>query len=413
MQAGNFGHFRHFSGIASRRAGSIVVGLRHAHRTRMFKILHRYVFISVAGSAAIAMLFIGFIFGAVNLLRDVFGYMLDGTMPFGIFLQLCWFMAEFVAMYAVPAGLLLGVLLVFGRLSADNEITAMRTAGRSIAQIARPVFVLAILGVIGGFYINFYAMPRSRIQYHVVLDAAVRESAHNLLVPKTFNRLIRDARGAVVYFDSREGAVYHNLWVWILDKQQRAEHIIHAESATGEFDAATGSIILTPRNSTWERRNPADLEEPVQHGAIPTIGSAEKVPIPITSALGQRDMSKKIQWLTLPQLLARKRQLAGENAGPVAQLKVAFIIHEKFASSLAALAFVFVAIPLGVRTQRKESSANFALAALLVVAYYIASTAISWLDKRPELHPEILIWLPNVVFIAAGLWLLRRVEQTR
>jgi len=381
--------------------------------TRMFKILHRYVFFSVAGSAVIAMLFIGFIFGAANMLRDVLGYMLDGRLPVRIFLQLCWWMAEYVAMYAVPAGLLLGVLLVFGRLSADNEITAMRTAGRSILQIARPVFTLAILGVIAALHINFYLMPRARVEYHIKLDEAIRESAHNFFVPKTF---IRDIPGYVVFFDSAtdsgEGAVYHNLWVWFLDKQQRATNIVHADSATAEFDDAAGSVTLLPKIGTWERREPADPEKPVQKGAIPKIEGDRKVVIPITGVLGQRDMSQKIQWLTLPQLLARKQLLAETNADPVARLKVTYVLQEKLTFALAALAFVFVAIPLGIRAQRKESSANFGLAALLVVAYYISSTAIGWLDHRPDLHPEILIWLPNIVFIAAGVWLLRRVERT-
>jgi len=372
----------------------------------MFKILHRYIFISVAGSAAIAMLFIGFIFGAANMLRDVLGYRL----PLWIFLQLCWYIAQYVAMYAVPAGLLLGVLLVFGRLSADNEITAMRTSGRSILQIARPVFALAILGVAGSLYINFYLMPRSRVEYHLVFDKAVNETARNFIVPKTF---IRDLRGAVIYFDSNEGALYRNLWIWHLDKQQRVTRVIHADSARCEFDNAAGTITILPAICTIEERGAGDPEQPIQHGAILKIEGDQKFAYPLGGVFKQRDMSNKIQWLTLPQLLARKRQLAAANADPVAQLKVAFIIQEKLASALAALSFVLVAIPLGVRTQRKESSANLGLAALLVVAYYIASQAISWLDKRPDLHPEILIWLPNIVFIAAGLWLMRRVEQTR
>ena len=376
----------------------------------MFKILSRYIFLSVAGSAAIAMLFIGFVFGAANLLRDVLGYLLDGRLPLRMFLELSWLMAQFVATYAVPIGLLIGVLLVLGRLSADNEITAMRTAGRSILQIGRPILALAVIGVIVELGVNFYFMPKARIDYHVKLEESLRETALNFFVPKTF---IRDIPGAVIFFDSNEGPVYHNLWVWRLDKQQRAQEIFHAASATLEFDAATDSMTILPAVGTIEERDTADPEKPVQQGMILKLEGDQKLVIPLADFLGKRGMNQKVQWLTLPQLLAEKRRLADANADPIARLKVSYTIQEKLTFALAVFSFALLAIPLGIRTQRKESSANIGLALLMVVAYYIMATAISWLDHRPDLHPEILIWLPNIVFIAAGVWLLRRVERAR
>jgi len=374
----------------------------------MFKILSRYIFLSVAGSAAIAMLFIGFVFGAANLLRDVLGYMLDGRLPFGMFLQLSWLMAQFVATYAVPIGLLIGVLLVLGRLSADNEITAMRTAGRSILQIGRPILVLAVIGVVVELGVNFYFMPKARVDYHVKLEESLRETALNFFVPKTF---IRDIPGWVVFFDSREGSVYHNLWVWHLDKQQRTTEVYHAVSATLEFDTETGEGSILPTIYNAEIRNTDDPENPSKIFQPNAEGDGKRV-LPLSDILGKRGMNQKVQWLTLPQLLAEKQRLADAHADPIAQLKVSYTIQEKLTFALAVFSFALVAIPLGIRTQRKESSANIGLALLLVVAYYIMATAISWLDKRPDLHPEILIWLPNIVFIIAGVWLLRRVERT-
>ncbi|MDF9827524.1 lipopolysaccharide export system permease protein [Ereboglobus sp. PH5-10] len=377
----------------------------------MFKILHRYIASSVLSSAAAAIVFIGFIFGAVNLLKDVLVYLLDGRIPFGLFLKLCWDMAQYVGTYAVPIGMLIGVLLVLGRMSADNEITAMRTSGRSILQIARPILVIALFGVVAELGINFYLMPKSRVSYHVELEKALRHSAANFFVPRTF---MREIPGAVIFFDKKDGQTYQNLWVWLLDNQQRATYIYHAASAVIEFDLDREILRVLPFEGNIEARAAADPEKRADHNNILQMGGTEQaVEIPLGDFLGKRGFRQKLNWLTLPELLERRTELAHDpKATDIDRLKVTLTIHNKLTFSLGVFSFALIAIPLGIRTQRKESSANIGIAMLLVVVYYVMSVAVGWLDKRPDLHPEILIWLPNAVFIGTGLILLRRVERT-
>src|SRR5688500_5116570 len=42
---------------------------------------------------------------------------------------------------AIPMGLLLGLLIAFGRLSADREFVALQACGISVARLLRPVVV--------------------------------------------------------------------------------------------------------------------------------------------------------------------------------------------------------------------------------------------------------------------------------
>lgn len=378
---------------------------------RMFKILNSYIARSVASSAAAAILFIGFVFGAVNLLKDVLVYLLDGRIPVWLFLRLCWDMAQYVGTYAVPIGLLIAVLLVLGRMSADNEVTAMRTSGLSILQIARPILALALAGVCVEFGINFYLMPKSRVSYHVALEKALRDTAVNFLVPRTF---MRDFPGAVIYFDRKDGDNYQNVWVWLLDNQQRTTHIYHATSAVIDFDVGTDTLRVVPSAGTVEMRPSGNPEKRTDYNNITQLGgTSDPLEIPLGDFLGKRGVRQKIDWLTLPQLLAERAERANNpNYSDIDRLKITLTIHNKLTFSIGVFSFALLAIPLGIRTQRKESSANIGMAMLLVVVYYVMSVAVGWLDKRPDLHPEILIWLPNGIFIVAGLWLLRRVERT-
>src|SRR5213078_4242488 len=45
----------------------------------------------------------------------------------------------------VPMAVLLAVLVAFGRLSSDSEITALKTSGVSLYQLARPVALFALV----------------------------------------------------------------------------------------------------------------------------------------------------------------------------------------------------------------------------------------------------------------------------
>jgi len=98
----------------------------------------------------------------------------------------------------------------------------------------------------------------------------------------------------------------------------------------------------------------------------------------------------------------------GEHAR--AGLRLAMISMEKWTQAAAVLCFALVGVPLGIRVSRRETSANLGLALVLVLGFYLLTVAVKWLDKQPELRPDLLLWLPHVLFAALGLWLFRRVE---
>ena len=140
--------------------------------------------------------------------------LLAGQFGFDTFARLVGLLLPFAVSYALPMGVLTGVLLTLGRMSADSEITAMRSAGISVVRLARPVFVLGAVCAAAAFYVNFESMPWARQQYYRELAAAVRA--------KTF---IRDFSGTVLYIGEREGPILRDIWIWELDDQQRVKRL--------------------------------------------------------------------------------------------------------------------------------------------------------------------------------------------
>jgi lipopolysaccharide export system permease protein len=73
------------------------------------------------------------------------------------------------------------------------------------------------------------------------------------------------------------------------------------------------------------------------------------------------------------------------------------------------LSFTFLAIPLGIKVGRSESYANFMLALGLALVYYLGIIIIGWLEKNPSLRPDLLIWIPNLIFQALGFYFFNKV----
>jgi lipopolysaccharide export system permease protein len=341
---------------------------------------------------------------------------LSGQLEFATFAKLVGLLVPFVVSYALPLGVLTGVLLVLGRMSSDREITAMRSAGLSLVRIATPVVIFALLGVAAGVGINFYAMPRARVTYHEELTRAVQQNPLSFIVPKTF---IRDFPGTIVFVNDKQGPVLKDVWIWKLDPQHRARTFVHAQSGRVEYDEANNRLLVTLDNFTsqeFDRKDPEDLSR------APLVAASDKYAdvLPLDRLFLRQSPRQKMQWMTFGELFAEWRRVGAERAATPAarteldrqRLKLQITIHEKFATAFSVLSFALIGSPLGLKVSRKETSANLGIALALAMGYYFLTIAVGWLDQHPSLRPDLLIWGPNLVFQALGMWMIWRVDRS-
>lgn len=378
-------------------------------------LLDRHIFKSVLFTCAGAVGLFAFVLMLGNLVRDLLPYLLSGQLPAGTFLRLVGMLVPAVAIYALPMGMLTGVLLTLGRLSADSEITAMRAAGLSLARIARPIFILGALGCALGLYVNFESMPRARVQYHKELDDAIAASPLSIIVPKTF---IRNFNGFVVYVGEKEGAVMHDFWLWHLDREGRATQLVRAESGRFDYDATANELILTLTRAQIEERPASNPENFTESPRIGSFEQSEPQRLSRTRLFGEATVRQKLAWKTYAELRAEEARVAAlpfasgaakDHARAV--MKVRLTVQEKFNTALAILSFALIGVPLGIKVSRRETSANLGVAVLLALGYYMLTVAVTWLDRNPVYRPDLLFWLPNTVFLILGVWLFLRIER--
>ena len=164
-------------------------------------LIHRHIFANVVLTCAAAVGMFAFVLLLGNVLKDLLGHVLAGQLPIGTLVQLVALTIPVVVSYALPMGILTGVLLVLGRMSSDREVTALRASGLSVSWLSAPILFCALLGVVLNLAINFQFMPLAKVAYETELASAIRQNPLSFIVPKTF---IRDFPGYVIYAGDKE-----------------------------------------------------------------------------------------------------------------------------------------------------------------------------------------------------------------
>jgi lipopolysaccharide export system permease protein len=377
-------------------------------------LIHRHIFANVVLTCGAAVGLFAFVLMMGNALKDLLPLILAGQLAADTSVRLILLLVPFVVSYALPMGMLTGILLVLGRMSSDREITALRASGLSVAWLSAPILFFAILGVALCVLINFQFMPVARVTYHREMAEAVRQNPLSFIVPKTF---IRDFPGIVLYAGEKKGSKLKDFWLWELDSSNRVKRFARADTGRLDFDEANNKLVLTLEHTQAEVRDEKDPENFTEARGAASWEQAT-FDLPLDKVTGQRTVGIKDKWLTFGQLVERWRRLDKTDPDLSAaerekqQMRVQITIHEKFATAFSVLSFALIAIPLGIKASRKETSANLGIGLALAMAYYFGTIVVGWFDGHPSLRPDLLMWVPTLFFQGLGLWMFYKVDRS-
>ena len=121
------------------------------------KTLNIYVLKSFLITFGMAIGVLTFVMMGARLVK-IFEYISQGI-PVVNFLLFMVYIMPIVLTFTVPWAVLVAVMLVFGRLSADTEITAMRACGVSILQVVSPILIVTFLMTLLCLYLQVEVGP--------------------------------------------------------------------------------------------------------------------------------------------------------------------------------------------------------------------------------------------------------------
>ena len=294
----------------------------------------------------------------------------------------------------IPMAVLVGILLGLSRLAADSEITAMRASGLGIGYFVRVASIVAIGGTLIGLANSLYIAPRANQAILQMEQSLATSQASYEIQPRVF---YEDFRNFVLYVqDVRAGAGAAN-WrqVFMADVTDPATPLITTAASATVANDSNQELLMLLRNGA-EHRTVAG--QPQQYD-ISTFTTIDR---PL--ALGQQNdvhlgrMDTAIYALPMAALQSRTH-------GPDAR-RFQIELNSRFAYPAACLVLMLVGVPLGVSSRRGGKSSGFVFTILLVLLYYILSYTGIALSKQDKVSPFAGVWLANLIFAAAGVFLL-------
>jgi len=359
------------------------------------KILDRYVIREVLLPFVIALLVFTFILIVPSMMQYAEAFIAKGVPTTVVLRAMATLLPSSLAL-SIPSALLIGLLIAFGRLSADREFVAMQACGVSVARLLWPVGIIAVVGWATTSYVMIEALPDA--------NQAFRQIAFNVLAER--------AEGEVkprVFFTE-----FPNLVIYVRDIPPEGgwNDVFLADSSPGRAEAIYlvrhGRVALNAKKRTVEMV----LEDGTRHVANPD-GTyqvvkfvRQVVSVSPESVFPRQGPQRGDPEMTIFDLRVRAAEF--ETLGQSSHNQI-MAIHRKFAIPVACLVFGVIGLALGATNRRDGKLGSFVFGLGVIFAYYIPLTLGPALAKGHLIPPWLAVWGPNIIlsFVGAGLFFWR------
>lgn len=285
-----------------------------------------------------------------------------------------------------PMAFFISTLLVYGRLNAESEITAMRAAGMSFEDISKPVFMLGMACLLLGFAVSFYVAPSGSRKVRTSVAETIAARAHYAVEEGIFNTMFKD----VVIFVREKPSENTLGGIFIYDERKKGQpRALFARSGSISGDGQNISLDLRGgQASIVSGKSSTGLSFGRYHLMLPV--EFEKP-------------SRKYSELPPPQLL--KEAASGDEKR---RLNILIEFWRRLTLPVLSVVFVFLGPPLALRSGKTGRLGGLTIGLSVFILYYIAMVYAENLVRGGSLPHYAGAWLPALVLMIFALWMFRK-----
>ncbi|MFO0904722.1 MAG: LptF/LptG family permease [Pirellulales bacterium] len=333
--------------------------------------------------------------------------------------------------FAVPGALLFAVCTVYGRMSAANEIVAVKSLGISPMAMLWPGVMFAFFTSLSAVWLNDLAASWGREGIQRVIMESMEQIVYGTLRTHRAHRANDKLAITVRRVDGRK---LINPTISTLDGRGRSVTIT-AREAELQSRPENNSLVLRlwdPVIETGDRGRltwPGLLEQEIplrdavkggDQGKHPTEYAIRQIPVEINSQLQSLHAQEQAMATTAACQLFTGDFTAlsqGEWSGKHHQLRSGrgrlYRLHcepyRRWANGFSCFFFVWVGAPLAVRLRNSDLMTTFGLVFLPILLLYYPLMAYGVDRAKTGEFPPYAVWIGNVILFFLGFYLLRRV----
>ena len=345
---------------------------------------------------------------SVGIMFDLVRKIVEFGLPFEIALKILLLKLPGFLVLSFPMSMLLSTLLTYGKLSSNSELLALKSLGIPNRRIVIPAILLSIFMTILTFTFNDSLVPIS----NRLAENTMKESLGTAFSNEEGKHIMFSRYGSQIDSENKISNSQENLThifyakyfrknfmekVTVMDFSRIGiEQILKAEKAKFNqkenlWDFYNGRLIITKDNGETSSINFNSYKYPL--GAGPR--QLAKIP-------------KDANDMTVAQAIKAERMY--KKAGNIKESRrIRVRIQEKFTLPSACLVFGLIGSGFGIRSfSRSSKSQGFGLSVLMIFGYYMLSFFSSSLGVRGIFNPVFAAWLPVLISISLGIYLLNR-----
>ncbi len=360
-------------------------------------IINRYVIGEMIPPFIINLCFFMFIF-LMSQILDITHLVVNYNVGLTAIFFMIVYSIPYFLVFIIPLSVMMSVLLTFLRMSADNEILALKAGGVSIYRLIFPVLCFCFIGALFTSSMTVFGLPWGRKSFKQMVSDVASSSIDIGLKERTFNDSFD---GVMLYVTNIDIKTKTLIDIFIED--QRSEDMLSTVVAPrGKlfsdpekklfqlrlFDGVINQVSLKNRSANTLQFDKYDINLDIKQGL---------------SGLSARSTDEKAMWISELREFIKSSAENGEFYH-----KAVLELHKKFSMPVACLVLGFLAFPLGLQTKGAKQSFGLGLGLLFFLLFYLLLSAGKVYGEAGLLSPAIGMWAPNIFMAGMAIYLLKR-----
>jgi lipopolysaccharide export system permease protein len=345
---------------------------------------------------------------SVGVMFDLVRKIVESNLPWTIAVQVLLLKLPSFLVISFPMATLMASLLAYSRLSANSELTALRSVGVTASRMVAPAIALALLMTSLSFLFNDVIVPRTNRSAEFTLQRALGKA----IAAEKGEDIVYSRFGRV---SGPDGIIGNGLTQLFYATKFKDGEMIGVTVL--DFSRSGFTQMLVADNAVW---NESQVKWEFNDGKILTLtpsGSTtsadfDRYLYPLSSGpLRIAELPKDANHMTVSEAIEAEQLLS--DAGDLKEARRLRVrIQEKFTVPMACLVFGLIGSSLGAKPNSRTSrSQGFGISVVLIFVYYVLSFSFSSLGVKGTLAPFLAAWGPVLISLAGGGVLLRQASR--